>query len=449
MWQQLAPGLGVCVAVLAMAPAARADTLWWTAELDDDASRLRNRTWPRIASADLVTGGLYVGGWPENLVPTFGDPEGHSGVLTLEGGSLTTAERSGSPPCDYLRIGYNGAAGRLEQTGGVIRSCTYISLGFPRGTSAGRFELTGGEVDAFGIDTGVTGSGSMRQDGGQTDLQVHNVGRGYTHRDEFDPGSGSFHLRGGTHEARILRLGAEPGSVGLAAVQGGTLRVDLLEVGRRGSGALLQSGGRIEAGRVVVAQGQGGSGQLTVSGGLLEIAGELRVGGEAGGRGRTTITAGGRVEATRLVVEEASSLQFVADARGAGQIAAARTVEFREGATVDIEVASTNAQEPEPTLGPALGDRLRLVEAPAIVGAPRLADGDEAQWRIDRHAGGIDAIYYPCELRCDLDHDGRVGNEDLVLMNIARNEIECDGDGEATVYDVFALWAELGRSCPD
>ncbi|MDJ0850797.1 MAG: hypothetical protein QNK04_20695 [Myxococcota bacterium] len=496
MWTRLACGsserakwtarglvsIGLAASFAAAAP-ADASTLWWTGDLDDDAARHANWTidpshwhrlpgddiavyvttadhhgvhpgqidaWPRVSDVDLGVGGLYVGGWPRPLFAEFGDPAGHGGRLTLESGSLTTAEREGSPPCDYVRVGHNGAEGALVQTGGALRSCTFVSLAFGRGSSEASFELGGGEVSAFGIDTGVSGTGRTRQTGGRADLRVHNVGRGYALEGDFDPGSGFFQLRGGEHTVIVLRLGDEPGAMGLASIQGGTLSADTIEVGREGSGALLHAGGQSRAGTVIVGHRAGGSGQLTVSGGSLEIGRVLSVGHSAGGRGRATLTATGRIDTQRLEVHDGSTLQFVPDRRGAGRIVAAGAAEFREGATVDIDVALTPGNDPEPTLDVVLGDRLVLVEAASVVGAVRLAEEDAADWRLRVHPGGIEAVYYPCELRCDLDYDGRVGGADLVLLGDTEGKpaIDCDGDGVATFRDFFALSAEFGASCP-
>ncbi len=480
----LLASLLACAGLLGSTRAARADTLWWTASAGDDAaSRAMNwkthpshvrrlpagdldvyvttadhhgirpgdlDVWPRITDADLVSGGLYVGGWPRSLRRDFGDPEAHSGRLHIAGGSLRTAEREGSPPCAYLRVGYDGADGHVEQSGGAFSSCTFLSLGFRRGTSFGSYELRGGEIDAFGLDTGVMGGGSLRQTGGELDAGTHNVGRGYTLGREFSPGSGHFRLGGGTHAVNTLRLGSRSGAAGLASVQRGTLSADAVEIGSEGSGALVQSGGRIVAKKVVVGHAEGGSGQLTVAGGELRVTAHLSVGDEAGGTGRATVTAGADITTARLTVHERSSLQFVGDARGIGRIVSSGPVEFREGSRVDVHVAGTNEAEPAPSLQLGLGQRLALVEASRVSGRPRLSEAAAAEWRLDVHAGGVDAIFYPCDLRCDLDHDGGVGIRDVTLMGSpSAPRQDCDGDGRNTLYDVIVLHAEYGQRCSD
>jgi hypothetical protein len=199
---------GACTALLAAAlvlgvSPAGAETLWWFGDAGDDL-------WSNPANWELSSGGaeapsadldvyittsdhngldelevfplidstmmgvdraesatLYVGGWPYYLDAHHGSPLGRYGVLDVAGDLYIADRTAGSPPCYYLRLGYRGARGTLNQSGGTISSCTLFSVAYDSADSVGIWNLSGGEMVGFGLDLGVQGTGILDMTGGE------------------------------------------------------------------------------------------------------------------------------------------------------------------------------------------------------------------------------------------------------------------------------------------
>jgi len=475
-------GLGI------VAPAS-ADTLWWIAHAGtDDAADPMNwhidpshvnqlpdgtlrtfvttahhhglhpdelQTWPRLETGELISRALYVGGWDVSLLEAFGDPVGQRGELFVAGGRLSTVAPTGSG-CAYIRVGYNGADGLMGQSGGSVENCQFISLGFEGGHGLGVYELSGGELSGLGLDVGVTAGGILNQTGGSTDLGRTSVGRGYTmYADSRHyPSAGFFRLGDGLHRVRTLTLGAEEGAAGSALVQGGLLDANKILLGLDGLGALVQTGGEVRAALVNLGQGAGSHGQLSVSGGRLQVS-RLEVGGGEGGRGQLTLVgAEADLALETLLVHGNGTLQFVADGSGWPTLETSGPITLEAGTTFDVRVAAINDEFQTPAWPePALGTRYLLLRAQGGLtqqGVGR-AGGSDPDWALSFGEQEISAVYYPCALRCDVNHDGGVNVFDFIYLRdqLGQSGVnDCNGDGVVGTPDFVVLREEMGQSCP-
>ena len=250
------------------------------------------------ATAGFATGQtIYIGGWKEeqdadhDAGETFsiGDAEG---TLRMTAGTLNTAAvPGGSPPCRYIRAGYRGARGTLDQSGGQIDICTTLTLGWWGATSLGIYDLSGGVFRGLGVDVGGQGVGFFNLDGGDVEqgslctgpnpeaVCVSYVGRGYFDESTgYLPGVGVVSHREGTFGGDVLSIGTERGSVGAVYVsekklKSGTTQLhptDALEIGWSGVGSVIQTGGSVRTGEILLGTNLGGVGQYTISGGTLE-----------------------------------------------------------------------------------------------------------------------------------------------------------------------------------
>jgi hypothetical protein len=247
----------------------------------------------------LEVGQTYIGGWKSDFDTPHGDPLGHGGTLDILDGLLETEANAGSPPCAYIRVGYRGANGTVNQSGGTVKSCSGISMNYssPQGNGSAIWNLSGGEIDSWGLDVGTQGFGFFNMTGGNvhddsfedTGETRATIGRGYQYPDlGFAPGFGVMSQTAGTHETELLELGFEEGSMGAYSLRedaslNATTRIS---VGYGGTGIMTVAGNAsVTSPYIHVGQGAAGFGQLTVHTGTVSVTGVggLQIGKASGG----------------------------------------------------------------------------------------------------------------------------------------------------------------------
>ncbi len=321
---------------------------------------------------------LYVGGWTVALDPEHGDPAAHEGILDLIDGDLLVADKPpgvpGNPRCYYMRVGYRGATGTVNQSGGTVSSCTYISVAFDLNalgvTGLGTYNLSGGTVDALGFDLGPHGTGVLNVSGGvieNTDPNQNGtslVGRGYNSQGTgYTPGYGLLRQSGGTIDQHTIQLGRETGSAGALVIDDNQdLHAEnVLDVGLFGTGTVVQRGGTVSVDNVVrLAPRSGSYGSYTISGGTLQTASAAIVNGirngqysdgdadpfdELGAGHLVVVGSGGTVDlAGSYHQNHVSRLTFVLTTSSASPpahispVQAARDARFEQGAVIDIDL---------------------------------------------------------------------------------------------------------------
>lgn len=227
-----------------------------------------------------VTGALYVGGWDASFDGDHGSPLNRAGTLDILGGALEISEKEfgGSPPCHYLRLGYRGADGTVNQSGGAVYGCTSFSFGYRSPDSTGTWNLDGGSIEAPALDVGIQGTGLLLMDDGSITVPEGHTGRisvghGYSSDEEgYEPGLGFVNQRGGSIDDHKIEIGRNVGAVGTYAVRdGATLEGSSIGIGVDDAfGALTQTGGTVRAPMITIGGSKGAIGALTISGGTLE-----------------------------------------------------------------------------------------------------------------------------------------------------------------------------------
>lgn len=326
----------------------------------------------------FVVGNLYVGGWDVQF-DTFagGNPALSAGTLDIVGGVLETIDTAGSPPCAYMRNGFRGARGTVNQSGGEIRSCTQVSMSYKSINATSIWNMTGGKINAYGIDVGGQGFGFLDMTGGEvtntfsdancdtsTDCTTH-IGRGFdlSETNGFVPGFGVISQIGGRIENEVVQLGEHPGSAGFASLRGiAELYVTKrLMVGNQGLGALtiggiaqVVVGSTSVDGVIYVGRNPGGYGQISIHDGTLTQIGSstgLIIGkvNNSGGWGQLAITGRGAdisVEGA-FVVYGGSKLTVYYDGNESGTdsvIQVGGAAQFYSGSELRIEYS--NGYEP-------------------------------------------------------------------------------------------------------
>jgi hypothetical protein len=300
---------------------------------------------PEVATGmDAHTRQLYIGGWPgpfddyDGAGPGevgHGSAIGREGRLLISGGTLTVHELvapTSDPPCAYTRVGYRGAVGEVEQTGGMFKDCTTITMGWSS-DSLGIWKLRAGTVETFGFDVGIQGTGFLDIRGGEVEplqgvedpdedpwsqVGVTSIGGSYHSGpnarivddplagDTYSPGVGLVNVGGGKLHVPDMYVGHHLGGVGVLAVRPhsdmwlpapsmplsvvqvaapappsgqtnpgwsyynhGALRIGAFG----GTGVVSQSGGLVEANWIALGREEGSYGQLVIEGGKLHQAG--------------------------------------------------------------------------------------------------------------------------------------------------------------------------------
>jgi hypothetical protein len=365
-----------------------------------------------IETSFVDTGPLYVGGWEAAADAELGtDSADHAGTLEIRDGIVTLhTTPGGSPPCHYLRVGSRGARGTIRQTGGLIRGCTFFSFGFYAPDTVGIWHLDGGTIETYGLDIGVMGTGLLDVQGGivkplSSPIDgvpipggngIVQIGTGY-HLPEtgYQPGVGVVTQSGGEFLSTRVEIGQKLGTVGTLSVHAAAdFRTDALEVGPSGTGAIVQTGGLLEADSVVLGRSPDGLGVLTISGGTLRQTLPSSFGlyngySEASphGVGRMTIIgAAAEIDLTGTYYQNhLSRLTVMLDAPAPhiAPIVTAGQAYFGAGAIVDVEIVKD--QENDPVLTPAVEQVFRLVEShgSGILNAGlALAAEDTGDWKL-------------------------------------------------------------------
>ncbi len=153
----------------------------------------------------------------------------------------------------------------------------------------------GGDVN-FGHAAGSTGT--LKINGGSLSVNSLNVGR---------DGKGVMEMTSGTFSTNwYLSIADSAGSEGNVTVSGGSVTTPNLSVGNRALGTMTQTGGIVNATNTRVGESATGNGDLTVSGGILKTAQTLTVG--AAGTGKMTISDNAYVQAE--TVKNAQNITF-------------------------------------------------------------------------------------------------------------------------------------------
>jgi autotransporter-associated beta strand protein len=169
-----------------------------------------------------------------------GQGDGSNGVINLQAGTIQVD--------NWVAIGRSGGTGALNMSGGTINK-----------TGTGNFII------------GASGPGAMTQSAG-----VVNVLNGTTWVGETNNAVGSFAISDAAEfNSQALVLAVNPGTAGTITTAGGTMTVggnNEIQIGARGTGVWIQSGGTVNAsGWTVIGRYnvEGASGTLNVSGGTF------------------------------------------------------------------------------------------------------------------------------------------------------------------------------------
>ncbi len=396
------------------------------------------------SGVDAVTEHLYIGGWPGSFDLAsgggHGNPSNHSGTLDILGGTLELSvnPENTNPKCHYMRLGYRGAVGTINQTGGHVWGCTYFSFGYQAPDALGIWNLDGGTIETYGLDIGVMGTGVVMMDGGslvpqsrastvsdyippgETEpLVVHhtvnggrtNIGRGYRgSEDGYETGVGFVNQQSGVFRQGTIRIAEGPGSVGVHAVRAGQVQaISRIEVGYEGHGSIVQSGGWVQAPRVDLGTRSRGVGLYSITGGLLwqsdpnqsffngypgRGAGHVMIVGPRGFFSVQNYRQNSRSRATFMLESDFYLSRHVTP------IFAVFEARFDDGAIIDIElepsasgVSTTKFFTPEPE------ERFRIVSTQGSIVdlGVELDPDDQADWQLEISSNAIDVRYCPGE----------------------------------------------------
>ncbi|MEM7409930.1 MAG: hypothetical protein AAF430_06835 [Myxococcota bacterium] len=338
------------------------------------------------ALAEYRTGQLYIGGWDADHL---GDPPptppglllpvdvGATGTLRISDGKLQVGKYaseagSGDPEFTkaYLRVGYFGARGLFEQTGGEVHTTKKVSIAMGSADSIGVVDLKGGELRTPGVDVGVQGLGILHVSGGHLeegyddpedpnnpafdpveDIEVvgSSIGRGYSYTKQQGsshypndfvedgsgriPGIGIADFSGGTsifHE--VVTVGTLAGSFGVMHVRNdATVTLNKgIRVGDQGMGSLIVDGGTFSTKSMTMGSSSAphhtGQSAVTIRNGSFTVDQNLGIGNVDGTGVFTVIGHGADIDVGgNLTVSSRSQLRFeittVSDVNGNDGIA--------------------------------------------------------------------------------------------------------------------------------
>ena len=372
-----------------------------------------------IDGVNALTRNLYIGGWTQTLNPSHGDASNHSGELVVKSGNLRIADfpdpgNMTNPDCYYLRLGFGGAVGTLNQSGGNIWSCTFLSIAFEHPDSLGIWNVSAGVANSYGVDLGSMGTGIINMNGGsivgQNDSTYthgdHIVGRGYFHPNAgYETGVGLVNMRAGVFYNEDVTIAEGLGSTGTLAVRrtGITGAAKDLIVGKHGSGSLVQSGGWVIAKNVVIGSEKRGYGLYTISGGNFiqyNPAATMTVGSAQGGIGHFMIVGPNPVVSVRRYFQNERSrltVMLEGDAPHISPLLIDDGAEFVSGAILDVELP------PEAQFGfgvsytpdPEQVFNIISVLSGSVTGSLALDPDDANDWQIETIGNDIFVRY--CE----------------------------------------------------
>lgn len=282
----------------------------------------------------ILNSPFYIGGWDifDNLQQFDHDPTNqniihrHEGILQLERGEITLGvnpQSPSNPKCHYLRVGSYGARGTINQSGGKISSCTFMTFGHWSPDSLGTWNLSGGTIETYGFDLGNQGIGifdmrggtlislrgniSVDPDGNIAESELPNaiprstdietaaywnepdtntiIGRGYNHSSSnpadnngYLPGIGIFNQVDGVTDLNKLEISSGPASIGILAIRKNAKFTvnNQLTIGTYGKGSMIQTGGEVNAkGTISLGRYEGAFGELSLAGGTFKTKGPI------------------------------------------------------------------------------------------------------------------------------------------------------------------------------
>jgi T5SS/PEP-CTERM-associated repeat protein len=296
---------------------------------------------PDIVVGTLQTGGVNVGGGTGFLIVGGRSSLAvnelvvgltQSGDLTVSGGAAMTVGHG-------VTLANPGVFGNVTVSGGQLTvtgqdSYFSVSNGGPASVSIS----SGGVITMTGASAGMN-LGFQLGDNGNVDIGVGgvNLTGQNSHLTVGDAGTGYFNIHdGGQVTAASMTIGNQATGYGLVNVTGGsatsTLTVaDYLNVGYQSTGGTLFSALNINAGgtvkmtsdnaSLVIGSQLGSNGVVDVSGGTLNLPGQNSYITVAdAGTGNLTITNGGKVSATGMVLgNQATGFGTVNVGNGVGQ----------------------------------------------------------------------------------------------------------------------------------
>lgn len=237
----------------------------------------------------------------------IGDQAGSVGTLSLTGGQISNVTDSFSLLA--MTIGLSGT-GKLEMSGGTV-DVAAIMAGYNVG-GTGTLEVSGGllKYGSHGFTLGHLGTGILTVSGGiVTAIATPVIDSNPTPTDES----------GYTYFGGLVTLGSEVNSSGTVNLEGGTLAISALTVGKAGEGELNVSGGVLTAGgnynvfsqtndryptAIVLGDATTGEGTMNVSGGTV-YTNSLTIGDEGKG---TLNMEGGQITLSPMVSTGSTTL---------------------------------------------------------------------------------------------------------------------------------------------
>jgi len=251
-----------------------------------------------------VDGGLLIVAGDIN-VHNFrvGNAAGTTGEHTLVAGKKIVVDNA-------VRIGNNGM-GTYTQTGGSLTTGGNLELG-DQLTGVGTVNISGGNIDVSAVvKVGDAGTGVFIQTGGTV---TQAAGNNFILGEDATTSYGEYTISGGElHVGAQLQIGvngvgvfnltggtvyALGGSSPIVGHDGGTgtmnisgsgvlISTSTINVGRKGSGVWLQSGGSVSTTGFALATSSGGTGNgiVDLSGGTLDVTGNVTIGQHSSGVG--------------------------------------------------------------------------------------------------------------------------------------------------------------------
>lgn len=311
--------LAACVLALGMAVPARAQvvlngtnegssfsvpSVGITASADEYVGQTANGTITQTQGTNNAAGyQVYVG---DNLGLGY-----VTGTYDLSGGALEAAGE---------QLGLAGGEGNFVQTGGTNSVSTLAvigAFGAVETQASASYVLGGGTLNATSIAVGTEStndSASFAFNGGTADFGTLTLAAGgaitasgnevLDSAANLSQGNGAYAVNqtGGSNtlESGAIELGVSGRTIGVvggsssfapnigtATISGGLLGAEGAAIGLAGTGAVVQTGGKVE-----IASVGGAAGTLTLSDGSTETIGTMLLGGAATGSGSYTLQAG-------------------------------------------------------------------------------------------------------------------------------------------------------------
>ena len=245
--------------------------------------------------------------WASTILPTSDDA-----AFVANGGTLTVTQPDET--CGTLSLGSSVGSGAVQMTGGNF-AASYEYVG---DTGTGNISQCGGINNDYGsllqLYLGYTASGNgMYNLSGSGQLSAYNVYIGYS-------GSGALVQSGGTNSGNgNVYIGQNAGACGTYDLSGnGQLSAYNVYIGYSGTGALVQSGGTTNvSGNVYIGQNAGACGTYNLSGQGLLTTGYVYVGSSGTG---SFVQSGGTVTASNCCLGSNAGSSGAYNLTGSGQL---------------------------------------------------------------------------------------------------------------------------------